>query len=487
MPSAIDTGWTVSNLVHLHRAIRRQPALDVLDSAQVQQTAIDLIAAVLCWSRTFGADPEAALAAAYTAFEADAPGAPPLMEHPISVLRGIFRVLDASADWDADAMQAISILLAHCGWFFHQHEFCRDESCAHPLCKAGEVFDPLEFIVAAFAPADSRRAARKDTDVPERNFFPDLDAVREHLRNPPPTAFGKHGDPEARRAYLAAVAENPTLVLSRRGGLIAWRQRQIGGAPVWLVAPAGVVWHLNAARYGVTGKTTARTFMRLVESALALPWAADRLPAAISARRRDLGRDLDDELCRLAAGHRQLDPDGVLAARVADLDQDRALAARAMEREAAAGYTDTITVRQIQPGDEIAFSYGVGALAPAWQGAATARNGMFMLTIRGALVEVCFDPRKSPVEREPRGTAVAFHVTNLPRRGIQGELVCAHQLLRHFQLTPEFIFSAVDVTSTADYRKHSAYVDLTSTVWEVIANGRSLGAVDAVSTRRCHG
>jgi hypothetical protein len=216
------------------------------------------------------------------------------------------------------------------------------------------------------------------------NRFPNLDAVREHLRNPTEAMFkGGREERESRTVQIKAIAENETLTLSRGGRLVCYKDEGD-----WRVAVPGVARHIPIPFIDLRSKTKALLFAQLLEEGIDMPWDEDDVVDAMHAFPDTHGESLPYAIMRIVAGNDKLDPKGLVAAEVEAHDASRAKQERILARETAAGYTERIKVSQIEPGDEISYSYS-GKLRYGWHGLGieTKPHDWANLTIRAHVLD----------------------------------------------------------------------------------------------------
>ncbi|HZP14619.1 MAG TPA: hypothetical protein VFA96_02265 [Nocardioides sp.] len=215
------------------------------------------------------------------------------------------------------------------------------------------------------------------------NRFPTVEAVREHLRNPTEAMFrGGREERESREAQIKAIADNPTLMLSRGGRLVCYKDEGD-----WRVAVPGVIRHIPVPFIDLRSKAKALLFAQILEEGIDMPWDGDDVIDAMFAFPDTHGEALPQAIMRIVAGNDKLDPKDMIAAEVAAQDASRARQERILIREAAAGYTERIQTSQIEPGDEISYSYA-NNLPYVWRGLGihTDRNWA-SITIRGQVTD----------------------------------------------------------------------------------------------------
>lgn len=216
------------------------------------------------------------------------------------------------------------------------------------------------------------------------NRFPNLDAVREHLRNPTEAMFtGGRETRENRTARIESIAENPTLMLSRGGRLVCYKD---GGD--WRVTVPGVIRHIPCPYIDLRSKTKALLFAQILEEGLDMPWDGDDIVAAMHAFPDTHDESLPFAIMRIVAGNDKLDPKGMIANEVAAHDASRAKQKRITAREAAAGYTERIKTSDIEPGDEISYSYA-NKLPYGWRnlGIQAAPHDWADITVRARVLD----------------------------------------------------------------------------------------------------
>lgn len=214
------------------------------------------------------------------------------------------------------------------------------------------------------------------------NRFPDLDAVREHLRNPTELMTADFKEPAERAAFLKELAENKTLVLSKGGTLVCYKHEGR-----WYVAGPGVLRHIPCPYIDMGSKAKTLLFAQLLEEGIDMPWDGDDMVQAFRDYRGTHNETLPFAIMRVVAGNPVLDPKGMISDEVTAHDASRAKQERILARETAAGYTERIKVSEIEPGDEISYSYS-GKQRYGWDnlGIKAARDWM-SLTIRAKVLD----------------------------------------------------------------------------------------------------
>lgn len=216
------------------------------------------------------------------------------------------------------------------------------------------------------------------------NRFPDLDAVRGHLRNPTEAMFKDGREKrESRTAQIKGIAENPTLMLSRGGRLICYKDDGD-----WRVAVPGVARHIPVPFIDLRSKTKALLFAQILEEGIDMPWDGDDVVDAMRSFPDTHGETLPFAIMRMLAGNDKLDPKGMIAGEVAARDASQAKQKRILARETAAGYTERIETSDIKPGDEISYSYS-GKLSYAWRnlGIQASPHDWANITVRGQVTD----------------------------------------------------------------------------------------------------
>lgn len=210
------------------------------------------------------------------------------------------------------------------------------------------------------------------------NRFPNLDAVREHLRNPTELMTADFKEPAERAAFLKELAENKTLVLSKGGTLVCYKHEGR-----WYVAGPGVLRHIPCPYIDMGSKAKTLLFAQLLEEGIDMPWDGDDMVQAFRDYRGTHNETLPFAIMRVVAGNPVLDPKGMISDEVTAHDASRANQERILVRETAAGYTERIETSDIKPGDEISYSYA-GRLPYAWRGLGIQADRDWMnVTIRG--------------------------------------------------------------------------------------------------------
>jgi hypothetical protein len=159
-------------------------------------------------------------------------------------------------------------------------------------------------------------------------------------------------------------------------------------------------WHviaqpstLRVTLYSLPTMRAARAARDVIAAALpSLPWNADAdtLKTAVRDFRADNGDRITDAVMRALAAVPAADPHGWCRQSITSTDTARAEHAAHTAREEAAGYTDTVDVHDVRPGDRISFRYtltktryGFMGMEPIGQGPGSARTVTVRFTVTG--------------------------------------------------------------------------------------------------------
>lgn len=155
-----------------------------------------------------------------------------------------------------------------------------------------------------------------------------------------------------------------------------------------ITVPAGI----RVTTYTLPNKRAAQAARDALATRVSFPWdvSSDGLAGALTAFREAHGMPLGEAVARALAAAPAADPQGWNASNVRSLDKSRAAQAAFVAAEEADGYTETVKLTDIEPGDEISFRYtltrtryGFADLAPLGTGPGSARTVVVRGTVTG--------------------------------------------------------------------------------------------------------